>query len=145
MHIPANFSSSAMWRTSCRPTRPMARRAPSGQHGHAHRGGIRAYAERLKPLSPGDFIGKWIGLIAPAAPALGDRKRFAGDHEYHTALEQQAMVATLENLMRFPCVRTLVERGKLQLHAADFAVGTGRLSVRNPQSGVFAPLTGVEP
>jgi carbonic anhydrase len=108
--------------------------------GHGQCGGIRAFAERMRPLSPGDFIGKWMELIAPAARALGGRERFASDHEYHTALEQQAMVATLENLMTFPCVRTLVERGKLQLHAAYFAVGTGLLSVRDPQTGVFAPL-----
>jgi carbonic anhydrase len=108
--------------------------------GHGHCGGIRAFAERMRPLSPGDFIGKWMELIAPAARALGGRERFASDHEYHTALEQQAMVATLENLMTFPCVRTLVERGKLQLHAAYFAVGTGLLSVRDPQTGMFAPL-----
>jgi carbonic anhydrase len=108
--------------------------------GHAQCGGIRAFVNKIKPLSPGDFIGKWMELIAPAARALGGRERFASDHEYHTALEQQAMVATLENLMTFPCVRTLVERGKLQLHAAYFAVGTGLLSVRDPQTGVFAPL-----
>jgi carbonic anhydrase len=113
--------------------------------GHAHCGGIRPYAERMKPLSPGDFIGKWMELIAPAARALGDRKRFATDHEYHTALEQQAMVTTLENLMTFPCVRRLVECGKLQLHAAYFAAGIGRLSLRNPRSGVFERLAGVEP
>ena len=81
-------------------------------------------------------------LIAPAARALGGRERFASDQEYHTALEQQAMVTTLENLMTFPCVRTLVERSKLQLHAAYFAVGTGLLSVRDPQTGVFEPLAG---
>jgi carbonic anhydrase len=61
-----------------------------------------------------------------------------------TALEQQAMVTTLENLMTFPCVRTLVERGKLQLHAAYFAVGTGLLSVRDPQTGVFEALAGAQ-
>jgi carbonic anhydrase len=108
--------------------------------GHGQCGGIRAFAERMRPLSPGDFIGKWMELIAPAARALGDPRAIASDHEYHTALEQQSMVATLENLMPFPCVRTLVERGKLQLHAAYFAVGTGLLSVRDPQTGVFAPL-----
>src|SRR5947208_13801960 len=52
--------------------------------GHGHCGGIRAYAERMKPLSPGDFIGKWMELIAPAARALGGRERFASDHEYYT-------------------------------------------------------------
>ena len=112
--------------------------------GHGHCGGIRAYAERMKPLSPGDFIGKWMELITPAERALGGRERFASDHEYHTALEQQAMVTTLENLMTFPWVCTLVERSKLQLHAAHFAIGTGLLSVRDPQTGVFEPLAGVQ-
>src|ERR1700680_2372203 len=31
--------------------------------GHARCGGIRAFADRGKPLSPGDFIGKWMELI----------------------------------------------------------------------------------
>src|SRR3984885_13918824 len=39
--------------------------------GHAHCGGIRAYTEPGNPLSPGDFIGRWMELIAPAAAAIG--------------------------------------------------------------------------
>src|ERR1700720_1975584 len=35
--------------------------------GHGHCGGVRAFAEGSAPLSPGDFIGKWMSLIAPAA------------------------------------------------------------------------------
>src|SRR5689334_18594299 len=35
--------------------------------GHAFCGGVRAFAEESAPLSPGDFIGKWMSLIAPAA------------------------------------------------------------------------------
>src|SRR5512142_2662305 len=34
--------------------------------GHAHCGGVKAYAEDAEPLSPGDFIGKWMALMAPA-------------------------------------------------------------------------------
>src|SRR6187200_3726019 len=34
--------------------------------GHAHCGGVRAYAEDAAPISPGDFIGQWMSLIAPA-------------------------------------------------------------------------------
>src|SRR5215475_1219907 len=34
--------------------------------GHARCGGVRAFAEDSAPLSPGDFIGKWMSLIAPA-------------------------------------------------------------------------------
>jgi len=104
--------------------------------GHAQCGGIRAYADKSAPLSPGDFIGSWMALIAPAAKAAGPR----GDlpmSEYLTRLEQSAMLTTLDNLMTFPCVRILVERGKLHLHAAYFGVATGTLSVLDAPSGEF--------
>src|ERR687894_675761 len=39
--------------------------------GHARCGGVRAFMEETAPLSPGDFIGKWISLIAPAAADIG--------------------------------------------------------------------------
>ena len=110
--------------------------------GHAQCGGIRAYAEPGDPLSPGDFIGKWMDLIAPAAESLGARERFARPADYLAALEHQSLVKTLDNLMTFPCVRILVERKKLQLHAAYFAVSTGLLSVLDPMTGVFASIAG---
>jgi carbonic anhydrase len=107
--------------------------------GHAQCGGIRAFAEDAGPLSPGDFIGRWMALIAPAAAAIGPR----GDQpmaEYLTRLEQASLVKTLDNLMTFPCVRILVERGKLALHAAYFGVATGELSVLDQASGKFQPM-----
>src|SRR5512144_1124755 len=33
--------------------------------GHAQCGGIRALVEDSAPLSPGDFIGRWMSLLAP--------------------------------------------------------------------------------
>jgi carbonic anhydrase len=41
--------------------------------------------------------------------------------------------------MTFPCVRILVERGKLQLHGAYFGIAAGRLLVRDPATGRFEP------
>ncbi|HLA21681.1 MAG TPA: carbonic anhydrase [Pseudolabrys sp.] len=108
--------------------------------GHGQCGGIRAYAEHGKPLSPGDFIGKWMDMIKPAADALGAPECFSSRAEYLNALEHQSTVTTLANLMTFPCVRILVERKKLALHAAYFAVGTGLLSVRDPETGVFVSI-----
>lgn len=111
--------------------------------GHAQCGGIRAFAEESKPLSPGDFIGRWMEMIAPAADMIGAR---GGEPmgSYLARLEQASMVKTLDNLMTFPCVRILVERGKLQLHAAYFGVATGGLSVLDKDSGEFRPVTQAE-
>jgi carbonic anhydrase len=106
---------------------------------HAQCGGIRAYAEEAAPLSPGDFIGHWMALIGPAAKKVGPRGARSVT-EYLTALEQQAALTTLDNLMTFPCVKILVERGKLALHAAYFGVATGKLSVFDPAAGEFVSV-----
>jgi len=107
--------------------------------GHAQCGGIRAFAEHAAPLSPGDFIGHWMELIAPAAEALGPR----GDvplADYLTRLEQASVVKTLDNLMTFPWVKSRVEGGQLALHGAYFGVATGKLSVLDRASGAFVPV-----
>lgn len=109
--------------------------------GHARCGGIRAFAEQDTPLSPGDFIGKWMSLISPAAETVGAR----GDRspaQYLAELEQASIVTTLDNLMTFPFVRILVERGRLFLHAAYFDVATGLMEVFDPQTQSFAPVDG---
>jgi carbonic anhydrase len=107
--------------------------------GHAQCGGVRAFAEDSAPLSPSDFIGHWMSLLAPAAAALGPR----GDmplSEYLTRLEQASARYTLTNLLTFPYVRSRVESGDLTLHAAYFGVATGTLSVLDPASDEFRPV-----
>lgn len=110
--------------------------------GHAYCGGIRAFADEQEPLSPGDFIGRWMSQIAPAADSLGPRAK--GDEDYLRRLEFASVELSLRNLMTFPCVRILVERGKLHLHGAYFGVATGRLLVRDPQTGRFDPVGTIE-
>ncbi len=107
--------------------------------GHALCGGVRAFAEESAPLSPGDFIGKWMSLIAPAAERLGPR----GDvppADYLARLEQASIANTLDNLLTFPRLRRLIERGRVTLHGAYFAVATGELLVLDRQSGQFGPV-----
>ncbi len=111
--------------------------------GHARCGGVRAFADDTAPLSPGDFIGRWMTLIAPAAERLGPRQ--GSLDEYVAKLELAAIENSLRNLMTFPCVRILVERGKLQLHGAFFGVASGVLMVRNPETGDFEPAVAEMP
>lgn len=105
--------------------------------GHASCGGIRAVVEHAGPLSPGNFIGKWTSQITHLEKLLGEPgSDFAG---YLRKMELAVVEHSLKMLMTFPCVSTLVERGKLQLHGAYFGVATGQLLIRDPQTGVFAP------
>jgi len=107
--------------------------------GHAQCGGVQAYASDSAPLSPGDFIGKWMSLITPAVERVGPRGK-RSEREYFEKLEQASIVNSIDNLMTFPRVRTLVERGEVQVHAAYFGVAKGELSVRNPATGNFEPV-----
>jgi carbonic anhydrase len=106
--------------------------------GHMFCGGIRAFADDQEPLSPGDFIGRWMSQIAPAAESLGPRPA-EDDGSYLRKLEFASVELSLKNLMTFPCVRILVERGKLQLHGAYFGIHSGHLLIRNGETGRFEP------
>ena len=112
--------------------------------GHAYCGGIRAYADDSAPLSPGDFIGRWMSQIAPAADQLGPRGADE-DESWLRKLEFASVELSLKNLMTFPCVRILVERGKLAIHGAYFGVASGRLLVRDPGTGRFEPVSDATP
>jgi len=100
--------------------------------------GIRAFADEQKPLSAGDFIGRWMAQIAPAAAGLEARGTDRDD--YLRRLERAAVELSLTNLMTFPFVRRRVEAGELALHGAYFGVATGRLLLRDPATGEFAPM-----
>ena len=107
--------------------------------GHAQCGGVRAFAEDAEPLSPGDFIGKWMSLMAPAAEKVGPRDdRPMAD--YLTLLEQANVALSLDNLLTFPRLRERFARGEIMLHGAYFGVATGRLSARDPATGDFRPI-----
>jgi carbonic anhydrase len=115
--------------------------------GHAQCGGIRAYAENdadpyARPLSPGDFIGKWMSLIEPAARRLGAMTEPLGD--YVERLAREAVVQSLANLRTFPCVRILEQKGRLKLHGAFFGVADGRLLALDEASGQFHEVAGDE-
>ena len=103
--------------------------------GHARCGGVRAFAEDAEPLTPGDFIGNWMKLMAPAAARTPRGDLSAAD--YLRRLEQANVVNSLHNLMTFPQASRLTERGDVVLHGAYFGVATGELSVLDRVSGEF--------
>jgi len=104
--------------------------------GHAQCGGIRAFIDNIEPLSPGDFIGRWMSMFIKPGEQVGQR-----EHEtmadFTERIEKAAVFRSLENLMTFPFVRSLVERGALHLHGAYFGVAEGSLFVLDPAAKEF--------
>ncbi|MCH4540833.1 MULTISPECIES: carbonic anhydrase [Brucella/Ochrobactrum group] len=105
--------------------------------GHGRCGGIKAALDtESAPLSPGDFIGKWMSLIAPAAEAISGNQLMT-QTERQTALERISIRYSINNLRTFPCVDILEKKGKLTLHGAWFDISTGELWVMDHQTGDF--------
>jgi carbonic anhydrase len=104
--------------------------------GHAQCGGIRAFVDKIEPLTPGDFIGKWMQMFIKPGEVVEQR-----DHEtmaqFVERIEKAAVFRSLENLMTFPFVRKAVESGQMQLHGAYFGVAEGTLFVLDKASKEF--------
>jgi carbonic anhydrase len=110
--------------------------------GHAGCGGVRAYVEQFadsnRSLAPGDFIGRWISLLAPAASSLGPRTEPV--EIYAERLGHAAILGTLANLRSFPYVVESERAGRLSLHGAYFGVADGRLYGLDEANGTFHPV-----
>ena len=104
--------------------------------GHAQCGGVRAFIDKIEPLSPGDFIGRWMSMFIKPGETVEQRPNETMQ-DFATRIEKAAVFRSLENLMTFPYVRILVERGQLQLHGAYFGVAEGSLFVLDQQAKEF--------
>src|SRR5690606_4747639 len=105
--------------------------------GHGRCGGISAALNpAADPLSPGDFIGRWMNLVAPAAEAIAGNELMT-PAERQTAMERISIRFQIENLRTYPCVSILEQKGKLTLHGAWFDISAGELWVMNPATGDF--------
>jgi carbonic anhydrase len=110
--------------------------------GHGRCGGISAALDpNAEPLSPGDFIGKWMNLVAPAAEQIQGNSVMT-TVERQTALERISIRNSISNLRTFPCVKILEERGKLRIHGAWFDISNGELWLMDPQTRDFVRLDG---
>ena len=106
--------------------------------GHGRCGGIRAALHpEAEPLSPGDFIGKWMKLLAPAAHEIAAGGGLT-DAERQTALERASIRHSVANLRTFPFVSILEDRDRLSLHGAWFDIADGELWTMDPATGEFS-------
>jgi len=105
--------------------------------GHGRCGGIKAALDPdVEPLSPGDFIGKWMELLGPAADAMASNQWMTGTERQRT-LEQISIRHSMENLRTFPFISTQENGQNLSLHGAWFDISRGELWITDPETGDF--------
>lgn len=105
--------------------------------GHGRCGGIRAALNPGKPIAQGDFIGKWMNLLAPVTEQVATYS-FLTATERETVLERLSVRNSIKNLRTFPYIRDREADGRMQVHGAWFDISTGELWVMDPATGDFA-------
>jgi carbonic anhydrase len=105
--------------------------------GHGRCGGIRAALNPGHALAQGDFIGKWMAMLAPVSAEVA-KYSFLTPTERETVLERLSVRNSINNLRTFPYVKEREADGRLNLHGAWFDISTGELWVMNPETGDFS-------
>jgi len=105
--------------------------------GHGQCGGVKAFRENANaPMATGQFIGRWIKLLEPAAIAMACMPVDKAD-DPQLAMEYAGIRQSLKNLMTFPFIETAVQDGGLSLHGSWFDIGSGELRLMDPASQRF--------
>jgi len=105
--------------------------------GHGRCGGIMAALDPdAEPLSPGDFIGKWMGLVGQAAAELINTDVLTAS-ERQRAMERVSIRNSIKNLRSFPYIRDQESLGGMRLHGAWFDILTGELWIMEEKTGDF--------
>ena len=109
--------------------------------GHSGCGGVQGCFEMCEGRAPeleekSSFVGRWMDILRPGYLRLP-----AGDDSTRKqALEKEAVLVSLENLMTFPFVKDAVESGSLSLHGLWNDIGEGTLEGYDPARGSYIPI-----
>lgn len=106
--------------------------------GHSSCGGVKGCYDMCSGHAPeleetSSFVGRWMDILRPGFERLQD-----GDDAARTrALEKEAVLVSLENLMTFPFVEEAVKNGNLSLHGLWNNIGEGGLEYYDAEKKAF--------
>ena len=110
--------------------------------GHSQCGGVKGCEAMCSGHAPElerseSFVGRWMDLLRPGWEAV----RHIEDEEARLqALEKQAVLTSIDNLMTFPFVADAVGTGDLALHGLWNDITEGALEIYDAVADRFVPL-----
>ncbi|QFT79325.1 Carbonic anhydrase 1 [Roseovarius sp. THAF27] len=110
--------------------------------GHSNCGGVRGCDAMCSGDAPElndktSFVGRWMDILRPGYERV---KKIKDTEERVAALEKQAVLVSLENLVTFPFVAAAIESGHLTLHGLWHDIGEGEIEHYVPEEGGFVTV-----
>lgn len=96
--------------------------------GHTNCGGVAGCHAMCSGNAPEleektSFVGRWMDILRPGYEHVKDLP----EGEQIPALERQAVLVSIQNLLTFPFVRAAVESGNMSLHGLVHDISEGKL------------------
>jgi carbonic anhydrase len=109
--------------------------------GHSNCGGVKGCHDMCLGRAPeleaaSSFVGRWMDILRPGFERTADVE--AGQRV--RAMEKEAVLISLENLMTFPFVRSALADERLTLHGLWTDTGEGGLEQYDPVSRGFVAI-----
>ncbi len=109
--------------------------------GHSNCGGVKGCHDMCSGLAPelearSSFVGRWMDILRPGYTRVAHLD--AG--KILPALEKEAVLISLENLLTFPFVKEAVEDERLTLHGLWTDTGEGGLECYDPALNSFVAV-----
>lgn len=110
--------------------------------GHSNCGGVKGCHDMCSGAAPeleerSSFVGRWMDTLRPGYERVKD---LPTEEERLNALEREAVLVSLKNLMTFPFVKSAVEEDTLSLHGLWHDIGEGDVEQYNSDTNRFDPL-----
>jgi len=107
--------------------------------GHSNCGGVAGCLAMCSGKAPeleedSSFVGRWIDILRPGFERIDTTK---SEPDQLRALEREAVLVSLENLMTFPFISEAVKSGALSLHGLWTDIGEGGLMQYDPDTEQF--------
>lgn len=109
--------------------------------GHSSCGGVQGCHDMCSGKAPeleekSSFVGRWMDILRPGY----EQVKALPEQDQVKALEKEAVLTSLHNLMSFPFVRDAVNANDLTLHGLWTDIGEGSLLYYDPAKSDFLPV-----
>ena len=109
--------------------------------GHSHCGACKSLYEEIPDTDSLVHVKTWLNLGMKAKERTLRNKKFSNEEEMYRATERNSIRHQLDNLLTYPDVKKLLEKGELQIHGWYYNIATGEIEYYKEEEDIFRPLS----